>query len=143
MNIDTDFNSEHFDEDDKGCENTEEDNDEVSMMTFKDESMPNKTYKEELIEEWLNNGYWIGDSIDKDLVPEEVMNRMADFWIAKLETYADKRVEEIRGEIEKIKDKYGWMPLGVKDDPWNKALKAVLALPSLNTKTLSDEVKEN
>lgn len=56
-----------------------------------------KSDLQELREGWLNNGYWIGESIDKDLIPEAVMNKMADYWIEKIK-------ERDRNLVEKLND---------------------------------------
>ena len=36
--------------------------------------------------------------------------------------------EEFRKAIHALEQKRGWMPLGKSDDPWNRALEAVLKL---------------
>lgn len=72
----------------------------------------------EIKEEWLNHGFWIGNSIDKDLIPEEVMNKMADWWLIKFSDH----IEEVRKEIEKI-----------IEESWNDEMKIkkILALSTL------------
>lgn len=62
--------------------------------------------KKQMREEWLNRGYWIGDSIDKDLVPEVVMNKIADWWIEKFDQTLNQIEEELEGEKEFLKTLY-------------------------------------
>jgi hypothetical protein len=100
--------------------------------------MENKDYKEELRELFYKEcGQWCGDPFDQ----------VADFWLSKLETYADRRVEEMANAAEML-----WVVLAnVSESDWSKqtlewqeAAKRwrdnyLNVRPSLNTKTPLEE----
>jgi hypothetical protein len=110
--------------------------------------MPNKTYKEELEESFYKEcGEWCGDPF----------NQIADWWIQRLESYADKRVENLRKELEESLTKWFYATDQILDDSDLDAfhdktivnemskqyIEELFNRLSLNTKTLSDEVEED
>lgn len=57
---------------------------------------------------------WDMANVDFKLSPEEA----ADWWTSEF----SKLIEEVVGEIEKKREKKGWIPLGKGEDPWNAGL---------------------
>jgi hypothetical protein len=102
--------------------------------------MPNKTYKEELEESFYKEcGEWCSDPFDQ----------IADWWLGKLESYADKRVEEDGKVIEDLMNKIDTLVGYVSEGklPSQDIREGIgeewkLYREEFNTKTLSDEVKE-